>query len=115
MKVKIPTLDVFKTIKQLDDYVFDQVENNGAGTQWCSIYVDEMFTGTNAFGSRTKYSSVLLLNATAQAVVGAFGPQVYTAYLKDYLIRNTLIPADAALNVTFVDNGLPISKQFEAI
>lgn len=40
---------------------------------------------------------------------------MYTAYLKDYLIRNTLIPADAALNVTFVDHGLPVSKQFESI
>jgi len=74
-----------------------------------------MFTGTNSFGSRTKYSSVLLLNATAQAVVGAFAPQVYTAYLKDYLIRNTLVPADAALNVTFVDHGLPISRAFKTI
>jgi hypothetical protein len=35
--------------------------------------------------------------------------------LKDYLIRNSLIPSDANLNVTFVDYEQPISKAFESI
>jgi len=32
MKITVTVVDVFETIKQLDEHVFDQVENNGAGT-----------------------------------------------------------------------------------
>jgi hypothetical protein len=30
MKITIQAVDVFETVKQLDEYVFDQVEDNGA-------------------------------------------------------------------------------------
>ena len=46
-KITIHAVDVFKTVKQLDEYVFDQVEENDAKSQWCSIYVDSLFTGTD--------------------------------------------------------------------
>jgi hypothetical protein len=116
VKITIQAVDVFETVKQLDEYVFDQVEENDAKSQWCSVYMDQVYTGVDPItNQRTKYSSVLLLNSTARSVVGTFGPQMFTAYLKDYLIRNSLVPNDAALNVTFVDHGLPVSKQFESI
>jgi hypothetical protein len=35
--------------------------------------------------------------------------------LKDYLIRNSLLPSDANLNVTYVGYELPIAKAFESI
>lgn len=116
LKITIQAVDVFETVKQLDEYVFDQVEENDVKSQWCSVYMDQVYTGVDPItNQRTKYSSVLLLNSTARSVVGTFGPQMFTAYLKDYLIRNSLVPNDAVLNVTFVDHGLPVSKQFESI
>jgi len=42
LTVPYTTQNVFANLKQLDEYVFDQVENNGAGTQWASIYVDSI-------------------------------------------------------------------------
>jgi hypothetical protein len=69
-------------VSQLDDQIFDQVKNGGAGIQWGSVYINDI---ENTVGADFKYSAVLLLNSTSQSVAGAYGAMMHTAFLKDYL------------------------------
>ena len=76
--------DILGQVSQLDDAIFDQVKNGGASIQWGSVYINDL---ENTVGAPFKYSSVLLLNSTAQSSAGAFGAMIHTAFLKDYLSK----------------------------
>jgi len=69
-------------VSQLDDQIFEQVQNGGAGIQWGSVYINNI---ENTVDAPFVYSSVMLLNSTSQSVAGAFGAMIHTAFLKDYL------------------------------
>jgi hypothetical protein len=64
------------------------------------------------------YGSVILLNSTSQSAPGAWGSVVNTAILQDFLFnkqtKKTLVKPDS-FNLTFVNQPLPISKQYSAV
>jgi hypothetical protein len=90
--------DILGQVIQLDDQIFDQVQNGAADIQWGSVYINNI---ENTVGAPFKYSSVLLLNSTSQSIAGAYGAMIHTAFLKDYLSQNNKLGADFKLE--FVD------------
>jgi hypothetical protein len=101
--------DILGQVIQLDDQIFDQVQNEGVGI-WGSVYINNI---KNTVGEPFIYSTVLLLNSTSQSVAGAYGAMMHTAFLKDYLIQQGSLTSD--FNLEFIDKPFPLSKQAQAI
>jgi len=104
----IPTTGEIGLLKQLDvfdKYVFDQMLTSGnAEGYFGQFYINDLVKGE-------KYETVLLLNSTAQDIVGAWGAYAHEAMLKQYF-RDKGIPMAATWNMKIVDYPFPLSKLF---
>ena len=98
-------------VSQLDEYVFDLVQN-GHAPMYGQFFVNKL--NKEVDGVKNGYSSVLLLNATSQTIPGAWGAYAHEAILRDYLsTAGTSNYADMKLKI--IDQPLPISKDLESL
>jgi hypothetical protein len=83
------------------------VNESGHAPFYGQFYVN----GLNA--ASAGYSGSLILNSTSQAVVGAWGAFAHVAFLRHYLLANT-IDVDN-MKVSLVDAPFPVSKALESL
>ena len=103
----------------MDDYIYDQVQNQGADITWGSLYLnnatelDYVYEGFDI--KLWSYGSVILLNSTSQSAPGAWGAAVHSAILQDFLFNREAKDKPESFNLTFINHPLPLSKQYSAV